>query len=1341
MLRKAPFFSYVVRMVTFFGFLGLSLYMNARNIQIKDIPHLDKLSTNVINTIFQDSEGYIWYGTAEGLCRDDGYNIHTFRSDFKDPDMMPSNVITCLGEDSITHNIWIGTDKGLYILNKQTYTIASADIAELKDINIEGIIVTSDHSIWINVYRRMFRLSPEGEIQKMYPLQCSTGPGEEYVLYEDRKHQLLLSISGKGLHKWNKQKDEFELFFPYTDRISDLIQDREKDYYWLASWQQGIIRLDPLNSVKELQYVPQPLPMNSAGQIAKTALHLVQDDVNNYIWTISWSDLFAYQVTTGGLLKQVDTSTFLPQYNKALKRIIKDRDGNLWVTSLDNHNFIIYFDEDNLHEYNIAPLEKQIKWTPIFENLCKDEKGIFWVFQRRLGLCIYQPEKDKIECYTSSKAVSDSPFLVLSYLLKSKKQGLVWVVPQSSCELYGLSQNNMEIEIERRVNLFSVSKTYDVINYLFEDNDGNLWIAAGNHLFIYQIESEKLELVSDNIGVIKGLAQTEDGIIWGIVKNKGIIRIDRERHMTEYSAPHSFLCVAADHNKLWLGTDKGGIMLFDSETGSFEDYNTACGVNGDKISNIIVDRFHHVWITTSREVKEFNPKNGAYRSFYASSKNIGFNRFLPQSVFEDADGQLYFGGIPGILSISPSQRLDNISQPKDILITDIRIMGRSILLDNKRPGKSLKVVDIYPEEQNIEIQFSSLDYQNSSRIRYAYRLSGIDKEWIYLSAGKNSAFYNKLSKGKYVFQVKATDGNGLWSDHVVEISLNRLPAWYESWYAYTVYVLCILAITYYFYRMVRNRIRMRQAIAMGKIERQKIEEINHAKLQFFTNITHELLTPLSIISASVDELKEEIPSSSRLLQVMENNTSRLIRLIQQILEFRKVENGKLKLKVSCGNISLFLKNSVLAFAPLVKKKKLSISLEATEECSGYFDVDKLDKIIYNLLSNAAKYTPEGGAITLCQSYDEETGLLKITVNNPGECIPEEKLAHLFERFYEGEYRKFHTIGTGIGLSLTKDLVALHHGTIYAFSNKEEGNTFVVQIPVRREAFKEEEIDESMEYAAYNVLPVGEVEEAVATDMAEREPGSSSVLLVEDNEDLLSSMVRLLQGRYHILQARNGVEALAVLEKEEVNLIVSDIMMPEMDGIELCRRIKEKFETCHIPVILLTAKITDEDQVMGYESGADGYICKPLRLSVLLAKIDNLLKKSNRMGIDFRKQLVFEAKELNFTSMDEAFIQKAVDCVNAHLDDCNFEHAQFLAEMGMARTTLADKLKLLTGLTPSGFINNVRLQAACRLIDEKKKIRISDLAYAVGFNDPKYFSLCFRKKFGLSPTEYMMKYEN
>ena len=437
---------------------------------------------------------------------------------------------------------------------------------------------------------------------------------------------------------------------------------------------------------------------------------------------------------------------------------------------------------------------------------------------------------------------------------------------------------------------------------------------------------------------------------------------------------------------------------------------------------------------------------------------------------------------------------------------------------------------------------------------------------------------------------------------------------------------------------------------------------------------------------------------------------------------------------------MFLKKSVSAFAPLVKKQKLSIQFDLSEEYSGYFDVDKLDKVVYNLLSNATKYTPEGGTIVVSQAHDEEKRTFKLSVNNPGELIPKEKLDHMFERFYEGEYRKFHTIGTGIGLSLTKDLVLLHHGTIQVFSDKEEGNTFVVEIPIGREAFAEDEVDENTENVDYAVLSADEMENVSEIDMLEEKPAASTILLVEDNEELLALMVRLLHGKYHILKSANGTEALEILAKQEVDLIVSDVMMPEMDGMELCRRVKTQFETCHIPLILLTAKTSDEDRVEGYESGADGYICKPLRLSVLFAKIDNLLKRRKRMGVDFRKQLVFEAKELNYTSMDEAFIRKAVDCVNAHLSDCDFEHAQFMAEMGMARTTLADKLKLLTGLTPSAFISNVRLQAACRLIDEKKKIRIADLAYAVGFNDPKYFSSCFKKKFGLSPTEYMMKYD-
>ena len=427
----------------------------------------------------------------------------------------------------------------------------------------------------------------------------------------------------------------------------------------------------------------------------------------------------------------------------------------------------------------------------------------------------------------------------------------------------------------------------------------------------------------------------------------------------------------------------------------------------------------------------------------------------------------------------------------------------------------------------------------------------------------------------------------------------------------------------------------------------------------------------------------------------------------------------------------------MAFAPLVKKKKLSISLEATEECSGYFDVDKLDKIIYNLLSNAAKYTPEGGAITLCQSYDEETGLLKITVNNPGECIPEEKLAHLFERFYEGEYRKFHTIGTGIGLSLTKDLVALHHGTIHAFSNKEEGNTFVVQIPVRREAFKEEEIDESMEYAAYNVLPIGEVQEAVATDMAEREPGSSSLLLVEDNVELLNLTRDSLVAWFRVLKAPNGRAALEILEQESVDVIVSDVMMPEMNGLELCSKVKSEIDYSHIPVILLTAKTTLESKVEGLECGADVYIEKPFSIKQLHKQIENLL----RLRQSFHKLMVSlsgnanqASAELAMTQRDCEFVAKIQEVIADQLADENFSIDTLAEQMNMSRSNFYRKIKALSGMSPNDYLKALRMNKAAELI--QGGTRISEVAAQVGFTSSSYFAKCFKAQYGVLPKEYV-----
>lgn len=421
------------------------------------------------------------------------------------------------------------------------------------------------------------------------------------------------------------------------------------------------------------------------------------------------------------------------------------------------------------------------------------------------------------------------------------------------------------------------------------------------------------------------------------------------------------------------------------------------------------------------------------------------------------------------------------------------------------------------------------------------------------------------------------------------------------------------------------------------------------------------------------------------------------------------------------------------------------------EYKGYFDCDKLDKIVYNLLSNAAKYTPENKTITISQAYNSELKLFQLSINNPGEPIPENKQKHLFERFYEGDYRKFHTIGTGIGLSLTKDLTILHHGEIKVNSNKETGNTFTVIIPIAREAYNKEEIEENdTNWDVSETVASTEFISNTPAEKAQHEPNNDIVpehkikpalLFVEDNDDLRNVMKRILTDHFDLTEASSGETALLQLEDKKIDIIVSDIMMPGMNGFELCKKIKERFETKHIPVILLTAKTSDMDRITGYEVGADGYICKPLNISVLLAKIENLLKKKEHSNGDSRKQLVFEAKELDYTSQDEEFLKKAVECVNAHLSDLEFDTTVFVQEMKMSRSTLNEKLKQLTDMTPLAFISSIRLQAAFRLLEEKKKIRVSELAYSVGFNDPKYFSQCFKKKFGFLPKEHIVNKEN
>lgn len=870
----------------------------------------------------------------------------------------------------------------------------------------------------------------------------------------------------------------------------------------------------------------------------------------------------------------------------------------------------------------------------------------------------------------------------------------------------------------------SLSAGWIYVRDIIKDMDSSVWLATSN------------------LGVIH---------ITGDVRQPSTLKYENYSFHNRKLITNAVLCIHLDRfGRLWAGTEGGGLYLYNRNKGEFEEKTRAYSIPGDVIVSIEEDKSGNLWLgTISGLVKLYVAAVGNDFStrIYTSADGLQDNFIVNSSC--SRNGELFFGGHKGYNSFFPD-KMEIPSQETNFLITDIKIFNHSFSnLPVELQQKISPVMPTYTSKielphkyNNFSIEFAALTYKNPELNRYAYRLQNFDRDWQYTDADRRFAYYNNLPSGTYTFQLKATNENGEWSGYVRELTVVVLPPFWATWWAYLLYVIIVSVIGVSIYRTAKNRILLRNALRLREIEKAKAEELNHAKLQFFTNITHELLTPLTIISATVDELKTQAPSHNDLYTVMNSNIQRLIRLLQQILEFRKAETGNLKLRVSPGDIAAFVKNAAESFQPLVKKRKIHFSfLCDPESMIGYFDMDKLDKILYNLLSNAAKYNKEDGFIQVSLSYDEtDKDFILLKIKDNGKGISKEKQKNLFKRFYEGDYRKFNTIGTGIGLSLTKDLVELHGGTISVESEVDHGTEFMVRIPIERSYYDEEQIDDEAISLMQNPVNYEDTQEDADVETQEVTIKANTILLVEDNGELLHLMTKLLSREYNVFTAQNGKEGIAVLEKEDVDLIVSDVMMPEMDGIEFCKYVKGHLEMSHIPMILLTAKNKEEDRAEAYEIGADAFISKPFNLTVLHARIRNLLKYKERMARDFKNQIVFEVKDLNYTSLDEDFIQRAIHCVNNHLEDPNFDQAQFADEMRTSKSTLYKKLKSLAGLNTSSFIRNVRLKAACRIMEEKgTNVRVSELAYAVGFNDPKYFSSCFKKEFDMLPSEYIERF--
>lgn len=1376
-----------------FGVLGLFFILlsqtgkvNASSLAFKSSSILDALPSKDVQSVYQDRDGYIWISTRNGLFQFDGYSLTTYKSNLFGPDLLTNNNVFCVAEDT-KHRLWIGTYNGLNVLDKKTGMIRRINHSQMNGNGVPQILITKDGRILFATDWGLCEYLEDKDDFICYSGE-NTGnvlPGTTIKsLFEDDRGDIWIGTWDSGLYRYESKTGKYFRYPRLNEQDSAhcIFQDSRKNI-WIGTWRGGLVLLKDAYQPDKTTWVTFRHDEKKQSGLSDNIIYALSEDTNTHsLWVGTRRGLSVLPLADDYTGNETFSNYYPSESDKSIASdevasIIRDRQGLMWVGLIGGGINTVNTRKADFYWDQLLEVKRMLKTTSV-RSILLDDEGLLWLGIGTYGLGVKNRQTGEFTYYTQMPEFAHySRVPTITSMMQHSVTRNIWISAYDG----GVYEVDKRAPVSQRVkNYFPPDAEWlagSCVFYIYEDSKHNLWFATRTGVSMRTADGKAMRF--DTLRVGNGLMRNthsvyltegSEGDIWVASNTHGVIRLhcDEKGNYTasDYATTNGKLnsiyadCIYKDgKGRIWAGTGGSGLSLYDEATDAFLPVHAKWNLPGDAIVSIQGDKEDNLWLGTNAGLIKLSIgddlEHATFR-LYTTVDGLQDNIFIRSAISVAADGEMFFGGHRGYNSFYPEKQQEQLFS-SSVVVTDIKIFNQSwgslpekerVEVSSLSPGFTHEI-QLDHWHNNFSVEFSALEYANPDKNQYAYQLEGFDSDWQYTGGAKRFAYYNNLQSGTYTLNLKASNANGIWNEEAFRMKVVILPPPWKTWWAYTLYILCACGIIYYTFRVIRNRIRLRNALHLREMEQAKAEELNHAKLQFFTNITHELLTPLTILSASVDELKRVAPVYKEQYRVMNNNINRLIRLLQQILEFRKAETGNLKLRVSQGDLTQFVRRSLDSFRPLMKKKDIQFSISCyPDSFDAYFDPDKLDKILYNLLSNASKYNRPGGMVSVELRVDKE-GMARLAVRDNGPGISVEAQKNLFKRFYEGDYRKFKTIGTGIGLSLVRDLVTLHHGTIGVESEEGKGTTFTVNLPVLRTAYADEEVEDVLLTGANEVkeeLPDKELEEDFLDDDPTGEQSQKpaadslhSLLIIEDNEELLQLITKLLSTDYIVHTATNGKEAIDKVEHEEIDLIVSDVMMPEMDGIEFCRYIKNNIETSHIPVILLTAKSKEEDRVEAYESGADGFISKPFNLSVLHARISNLLRSRERVGKDFKKQLVFEAKELNYTSVDEEFLQRAIDCVNEHLDDPKFDQSQLLEAMHMTKSTFFRKLKSLTGLSYVSFIRNIRMKAACRIMEEKKNIRISELAYAVGYNDPRYFSSSFKKEFGMQPSEYMERF--
>ncbi|NDW10792.1 hybrid sensor histidine kinase/response regulator transcription factor [Dysgonomonas sp. 520] len=1286
------------------------------------------LSQNNVKCILQDSWGFMWFGTRNRLNRYDGKSIKVF--DCKDVIAdVENNNITALYEDA-DKKLWVGTDEGIYIYNpfKESFSFFNEATAEGKTISgwIADIQSDTFNNIWIVVPRQgLFRYNFQEKKLYCYRFGNSLPPneGKPQAICIEENGKVWVGTNGDGVFLYNRSSDSFQQLL--GDKGDDTLQGEH--IYTMCDYGDEIVVGIHEGKLRKLHKLKNTLSDVAAPDVHyKIIRHVVRFGAELWVATEAGVYIINELEKTVVNLHEDPMSDFSLSDNMT-ERIYRDRENGIWIASY--FGGVNYLPQRRSVFEQYVPLSRSnsINSKRIRE-LKEDELGNIWIGTEDGGLNLLDTKNGTFSYMKRADNSSQDYRKSLGLSVIGNNQ--VWVgFFKSGLDVINIQNKQLAHYSAGQLGLNEAS-----ITAILEDHSGKIWIGNAWGVFVAQRGMMKFERI-DEIGstYVYDLFEDSDGMIWIASMGMGVYMYNPQnesvKHFTHNGKDTGSLSSNAvssimedSKGYIWFSTDRGGICRYDKKTGHFTSYSIKEGLPDDVAYKILEDRKQNLWFGTNKGLIKFDPTTGKVLRIYTKNDGLPGNQFNYKSALKTRSGKFYFGGLDGLIAFNPDNFRGNDYMPP-VYITKLTSFNKEIDVETSNSPLTESIIHtkklvLKHNLSNIGFDFSALSYVSPSANQYAYKMEGLDDDWTYTTHNQ-SASYAKLPPGKYLFRVKASNNDGIWNEDGAEIEIEVLPPWWQTSIAYIIYLVATLFLIFFAIRWFLKKKEKQNAEQRHLFEIEKEKELYNSKLDFFTNIAHEIRTPLSLINGPLESLSEMNINDAEVnknLSIMGRNTEKLLNLVNQLLDFRKVDSNNLALVLSGQNISSLVKDVVMEFEPVASKNKKNLRLHLAEnEVQASVDRSEFLKIMNNLLSNAVKYSEQN--IDVYLSADAECFV--ISVQSDGELIPENQREKIFEPFYQLSKDKDSPSGSGIGLSLVRSLVELHNGQIYLETNAGINN-FLLKFPLTQQN-------------AVKALPDKDLiceEEAVQ----QKGNGLESVLLVEDNPEMLTFIADRLKGVFAIETASNGSEALAVLQEKNVDIIVSDVMMPDMDGYELSRRLKQNIEYSHIPIVLLTAKNDLNSKIQGLESGAEAYIEKPFSTNYLISQLTTLLNNRRRERESFIHKPFIPVQQIGINKADEKFMERIIDIINENITETDFTIDRIAEAVFMSRSSLNRKIKAITGLTPTDFIRLIRLRKAAELL-QNGEYRIGEICYMVGFSSSSYFIRLFQKQFGMTPREF------